>query len=657
MFLRRSDTLIRAAFVDAVIILVGMALIGVGLGTANGGSRTEGIDDLIGETKVMFIGEHLHMVSAASGFLEPTEKAPAAVTVIGRKEIEQSGLKTLAEVLERVPGFFVEQDERKNRIYLRGIPDSFLVIMDGVPFANDTSAKNYPRGYDLSLATIEKIEIVRGPGSALWGANAFSGVINLVTRNGANLNGTEVSVMAGPQATRLTSVTSGYKEKNVDLFISGSYNSTEGFPQSATGNSDDVFREFYMKMKLGDHLEMSGRFSSVENHFNDRGIIFFPIVYSGVRQTPFSFFQTQYTNDLGPAQLTVRGFAEYFENKEQTDYYLLHQDNSQYGTEARLDITSLDRNIASLGLTYKHNRGSDTTFDLSLPNFPVFRGVSLYPGFDSDLFSIYMQDKYQPVKDIELTGGVRFDKHSKFDGVFNPRLGLSWQIGAGFHFKALYGRSFRTPALTVYTYDSNVTPERLESFDLELGYTKTDVFSVRINPFYYDVEQLYESPDSLVRENVSVKGTELSLNYWPWKKVELFTNISLLDDGGLKAHPPWSTGTPLYYYIEENVNLVPGGLANFGVKARLTSQLTGELRWLYVGRRDIPSYIVSNDHDLAPYLKGDLAITSESLGMKNLKTGIYLNNILNTSYETRGYRSLVPGRDRELYIKVSYLFD
>ncbi|MBF0495979.1 MAG: hypothetical protein HQK58_05300, partial [Deltaproteobacteria bacterium] len=205
--------------------------------------------------------------------------------------------------------------------------------------------------------------------------------------------------MAGPQATRLYSVTSGYKEKNVDLFLSGSYNSTEGFPQSATGNSDDAFREFYLKMRLGDNLEMSGRFSAVEKHFNDRGIIFFPIVYSGVKETPFSFFQTQFSKDLGPAQLTIRGFTEYFENWERTDYYQLHQDNSQYGVESRLDITSLDRNIASLGLTYKHNNGSDTTFDLSLPNFPVFRGVSLYPGFDSDLFSIYMQDKYQPVKE------------------------------------------------------------------------------------------------------------------------------------------------------------------------------------------------------------------------------------------------------------------
>ena len=77
----------------------------------------------------------------------------------------------------------------KERIYLRGIPDSFLVLMDGVPFSCDATTIDYPRGLDLSLNYIEKIEIVRGPGSALWGPDAFSGIINLVTKKGADLQG------------------------------------------------------------------------------------------------------------------------------------------------------------------------------------------------------------------------------------------------------------------------------------------------------------------------------------------------------------------------------------------------------------------------------------------------------------------------------------
>jgi len=122
----------------------------------------ESIEDIFKDTEVMFIGEDLYTVSIASGREEPLRRAPAAVTVIAGEDLKK--FRTLEEALAIVPGFFVDRYEVKNKIYLRGLPDSFLVMMDGVPFSNDTSTSDYPQGLELSLDYIEKIEIIRGPG-------------------------------------------------------------------------------------------------------------------------------------------------------------------------------------------------------------------------------------------------------------------------------------------------------------------------------------------------------------------------------------------------------------------------------------------------------------------------------------------------------------
>ncbi|MEE9505375.1 MAG: TonB-dependent receptor plug domain-containing protein, partial [Thermodesulfobacteriota bacterium] len=93
-----------------------------------GEKEEESLEEIFQDTKVMFVGKDLYTVSIASRREEPLRRAPAAVTVISGEELKR--FRTLAEVLASVPGFFADRHEAKNRIYLRGMPDSFLVMMD-----------------------------------------------------------------------------------------------------------------------------------------------------------------------------------------------------------------------------------------------------------------------------------------------------------------------------------------------------------------------------------------------------------------------------------------------------------------------------------------------------------------------------------------------
>lgn len=148
------------------------------------------------------------------------------------------------------------------------MPDSFLVLMDGVPFSNDTSTNSYPREMELSLDYLEKIEIIRGPGSALWGADAFSGIVNLVPRKGKDLEGTTVSSEVGTFNTQRYNLLSGYNRRDVDVLLSANYTATDDFEHNLPGLNDrkrDYAAEFYGKVRYKEHLEISGRLSNYRN--------------------------------------------------------------------------------------------------------------------------------------------------------------------------------------------------------------------------------------------------------------------------------------------------------------------------------------------------------------------------------------------------------
>ena len=136
------------------------------------------------DTLLMFVGEDLDVLSIASRRQESAWQAPAVVHAITREEIKERGIRTLSHALEMEPGFYMAKKEWGTQPYLRGIPDSVLFLYDTVPTGSDISKSLHPLDHELSLAPIKRIEILRGPGSVLWGPDAFAGIVNLVPMTG-----------------------------------------------------------------------------------------------------------------------------------------------------------------------------------------------------------------------------------------------------------------------------------------------------------------------------------------------------------------------------------------------------------------------------------------------------------------------------------------
>jgi iron complex outermembrane receptor protein len=153
-------------------------------------------------------------VSTVSRNPEPTSEVPAAVFVLTRDDIRRSGATTLPEVLRLAPGVHVARiDASRYSIGIRGFADrlsrSMLVLMDGRAVYSPLFAGTYWEVQDTLLQDIERIEVIRGPGGTLWGANAVNGIINIVTRNAADTQGLLVTADAGSNPRGLAGIRFG----------------------------------------------------------------------------------------------------------------------------------------------------------------------------------------------------------------------------------------------------------------------------------------------------------------------------------------------------------------------------------------------------------------------------------------------------------------
>src|SRR5205809_4560264 len=161
----------------------------------------------IGE--VTLFGEEQLKVEAATKTEIPISKAPASVTVITAKQIRESGARTTLDLLRLVAGVNVRWNPMTQTIDIRGFGENpfsnrVLLLIDGQPYnSGDTGGFPLSPAFDLfPIQNIKRIEVVRGPGSSLYGENAFWGVVNIVTLSGEDLAGGAVEVAAGTRETR-----------------------------------------------------------------------------------------------------------------------------------------------------------------------------------------------------------------------------------------------------------------------------------------------------------------------------------------------------------------------------------------------------------------------------------------------------------------------
>jgi outer membrane receptor for ferrienterochelin and colicins len=219
------------------------------------------------------------MITIATRHKTPINKAPGIVTVITSKQIKQMGFRTLIEVLKIVPGFYVSMDETGEReVAVRGVLDDATqkvkVLIDGHSVNNPWSGGAMWSFHDLVVENAKRIEIIRGPGSALHGQNAFLAVVNIITKDTEDIDGLQVTTSGGSFDTQNYNLLFG--REYGDLKISGffDYFDTEGFSKKieqdilfpasfsmSPGRSQNEKEKTDLNLKLSyNNLELKGKY-------------------------------------------------------------------------------------------------------------------------------------------------------------------------------------------------------------------------------------------------------------------------------------------------------------------------------------------------------------------------------------------------------------
>ncbi|MFN2100334.1 TonB-dependent receptor plug domain-containing protein [Altererythrobacter sp. MF3-039] len=413
------------------------------------------------------------------------------VTVISRKEIEDLQGADLTRVLERAPGVTFSRNGGVGGftgLRIRGAEaEQLLAMIDGVP-VNDQAAPG--GGFDfgnLLTGIIEKIDLLRGANSTVWGADALGGVMNVTTRRE---DGASASVEYGSDDTLFATASGGIGDADAFLGVSGGYFRTDGFSAAARGTEPDGFEQWSVSargnIRLTPTLEAfaSGRYAE-----GDLEIDGFPFPTFTLSDTDEFQDTDQYS---GAAGLSYGGdgldlIASYsFSDTERANFNPLFGADPGFVSDGHLDRVDLRGNLQAsevislaFGGEYEWH-AFETNFDAR--HTTRIAGAYGQVGISSGGFNAHI--------------GVRQDDHQRFGGATSLGADISYAFGDGWRIRASSGEGFKVPTLFQLFSDFGnelLQPERSRSYDIAIEHgTRGGPLHAAVTLFRRDSNDLIE---------------------------------------------------------------------------------------------------------------------------------------------------------------------
>jgi len=437
----------------------------------------------------------IEIVVAGSKRAQQSRDVASFVSVISAAEIREHGYRTLADMLRTLPGFYVSNDRNYSYIGVRGFsrPGDFnsriLLLLNGLR----TNESVYDLAYigeefSVDVDLIERVEVIRGPSSALYGSNAFFAVINVVTRPGSSLAGTEVSTSAASFGTYSGRASYGHTFVNdLDLLVSATYSDGKGrnlyypeydTPLTSNGLANGADHEGFHKLLV---TASKGDFSFQANSVSREKGLPIPLFAS-----LFNDKRTRTTDELRLASLSFnRTFSDSgsFSTRLHAGRYSYEGEYAyQPGTNKDLAIGEwwgLDvdaahrigsRQFLTFGAEYRDNfKQIQTNFD------PEPYLLYSYVRNKFTRWGVFAQDEIKLAEPLVLYAGVRVDQYKGFGSAISPRVALIYTPSPKTTFKLLAGRAFRAPNMFELYYETAaiqykanplLKPEHIESFEL-----------------------------------------------------------------------------------------------------------------------------------------------------------------------------------------------
>jgi len=523
--------LLRPAFLSRQLLCVLFLLAAVARAD-DGTNRVKDLTELPIESLMQL---EVPTVVAASKFEQKATAAPSSTTVITSDEIKRYGYRTLADLLASVQGFYISNDRNYSFLGTRGVNlrdfnSRILLLVNGHRVNNDLNDGAYiDTAFILDVDLIDRVEIIRGPGSVLYGNNAFFGVINVITRQGKQVDGAEVSGAYGSYDTYSGRVTLGNQFTNgLQMLLSGTYFNRDGpdnlfykeFDTPSQNNGiahkldDDGFGSFFGSLNYKD-FTLEGAFIDREKGnptaqygtaFNDPRLR---------TDDDRSYAVLKYAHKF-PDIVDVSANVYYDRNDFQIDYpfssspLLVEKQAGQWaGGEVQVDKKIWDRHILTLGTEIRDD------FDQTRRVFQPGAG-DVIPEVHARRYNVgvFGQGDFELLTNLHLNAGVRFDKYEHFDPGFNPRVALIYNPFEQSTLKFIYGTAFRDPNFLELSAPGfqGIKPEKITSYEAvyEQGITRN--LRSSISGFYNDMGDLIDFQNgSFANFDANTLGMETAL--------------------------------------------------------------------------------------------------------------------------------------------------
>jgi len=453
-------------------------------------------------------------VFTANRFKQQVDRAASAVSVITSDEIELYGIKSLADVFRYVPGVHVAATTASHfsvgmRGFNKDVSNKILVMVDGRSVYYDFYGHYWWYSLPVPIEEIRQIEIIRGPGSSLYGANAFDGVIHILTKKPGELSRGTGVVAYGNRETRRAATIASYADQDFGIKLSGEVFRNQAWRDRDEDSAKAEKFNLYVERLLGTDGLASlnlGR-SLLNNEFISEFLpgrldneIRIDYVQGVLRKDGFTV--QGFVTGIDMENVPEAEIISTRPNAESTTYDVEVNYHGQHGEHELVGGASYRRNEVASGLFVDEKDDLDSEHT-------------------QELFAVYVQDSFRVLDPVEIVAGLRVDHHPLTDFNTSPRVALLYTPASGHTLRLSYARAFRNPSF-LESYGGNGTvngfqvderlageaglfpelnedpkPEAITSW--EIGYRGQLARRVLVNAelFYNQIEDLIEARDSL----------------------------------------------------------------------------------------------------------------------------------------------------------------
>jgi len=607
------------------------------------------------------------IITSASKTPQTISEVASTIYVISAAEIKEKAYFTLEDVLSDLPGFQFRNIQGINSYsFQRGIPNQnnlILLLIDGVQI-NELNSGGYYGGAQYNLSNVERIEVIYGPASVIYGTNAVTGIINIITKNPLEKQ-LEINTLAGSFNTKNIDFNFCHtnEKKNLGVLISGMCKTSDKADLKGikgdynwTDLMDNFENDYALDVKVqANNFTLGANFiqketstatlmKSVGTIYKDYGtswnirFINNYLKYQKKITDKLSLFSTLYNRNATVLDNTIYRVVD----TAQIGYY---RPNNLSGVENILSYNLL-KNISITGgliaefeqLSQKYSLTNSDSFNIKPPT------PKKTPMEDNYLISAYLEPQFTFFNSLYLSGGVRFDQSSIYEQITTPRAGLSYNFKKQI-VRLSYAEAFRAPKPWDYTDglgNGSLLPEKMKSIEAAIALTFSDNYKADLIGFKNDLDNAI---------NKEIIGDD-----YRW------INTGQINTDGIDVYLHYISNkfkSSISYSFTNSVNenkvIIPEiskHSGNASITYAFNNHLKINLRANYIGKRKNPHLIETTN---SKYIDPCLIFfgTLSMLNYKNINLQISVRNILNTEYYHTSNRDIDRYRQSQRTVLLS----